>query len=189
MNSLTDPSTIHALWRRAGGRGSLVIGLMTALVLLSVTQWFSVSIEAQTSGSEPTDLRGEFTSSGVQLSWTAPAGDAAALPAMRSSDAGNGAMRRSLQHCWPTPAAPSLVIWISPRPPKMSYSSIASAHGAAESRVLHRIRSGDFRDAGAVASDGTDSGTRDRRGAAELDGAGGCTGANPGLRDPTQSHG
>ena len=56
-----------------------MIGLMTALVLLSVAQWLSVSVEAQTSGAVPTGLRGEFTSGGVQLSWTAPASDAAAV--------------------------------------------------------------------------------------------------------------
>ena len=79
MKTLAARSVTPALWRLACGRGSLLIGLVTALVLLSVALWFSVSIDAQTSASAPTDLRGEFTTTGVQLNWSAPAGDAAAV--------------------------------------------------------------------------------------------------------------
>ena len=79
MKTLAARSVTSALWRLACRRGSLSVGVFTALVLLSVTLWLSVSIAAQTSASAPTDLRGEFTTTGVQLSWSAPAGDAAAV--------------------------------------------------------------------------------------------------------------
>ena len=79
MKPHTARSTTLALWRLACGRGSLLIGLAAALGLLSVAPWFSVPIEAQTSASAPTNLRGEFTTTGVQLNWSAPTGDAAAV--------------------------------------------------------------------------------------------------------------